>query len=79
MCILPCCSPQGQTCTGGVATDCAADTANPYLGQSQAADCLACTPASSGYTSTAGSPYCTVPWWDKMCTTSACHGAGWLV
>ena len=62
----PC--PVGSICSAGSATQCAADSANPLLGQSASGDCAACSHADgNAYTSAAGSDYCTVPWLDNSC------------
>lgn len=69
-----CCSPQGNTCAGGTAAKavCAADYANPFLGQSSG--CFSCNSGTTLVSSLAGSAYCTIP----QCRPSApCTADGW--
>ena len=62
----PC--PVGSICSAGSATQCAADTFNPYLGRSTSGDCAACSHAiDNSFTSVPGSDYCTIPWLDTSC------------
>lgn len=75
MLIHPCprpCSPPGYYCDGGVVkTACPADTANPFLGATDDTYCTGCTHSETsggtGYTSGAGSAYCTIPYVSIEC------------
>lgn len=72
------CSPQGKTCAGGTAApaDCAADSANPFLGQAAGA-CKACNHDSTKFTSEAGAAYCSLPFSDRLCNEAPYTAGGW--
>lgn len=58
----------GSICSNGAATQCAADTFNPFLGKSASGACQACShTAGNAFTSDAGSDYCTIPWFNTNC------------